>query len=96
MKLTPIEDKVIVRPLKEQETTTSSGLIIQSSKDDKPSEGIVVAVGPGLVFPNGEKMILDLKVGDKVVYSKYSGTEVEDLLVVPYKDIFAVIGSDND
>lgn len=95
MKLTPIEDKVIIKPIKDAETTTSSGLIIQSSKDDKPSEGIVVAVGPGLVFPNGEKMVLDLKVGDKVVYSKYSGTEVEDMLVVPYKDIFAVIEESN-
>jgi chaperonin GroES len=96
MKLVPLEDKVIVKPIKEEETTSSSGFIIQRSKEEKPSEGIVVAVGPGLVWPNGEVMTLDLKVGDKIVYSKFSGTEVEDYLILPYKDIFAVIEESND
>jgi len=96
MKLTPLEDKVIVRPIKEEETTTSSGFIIQRNSDEKPSEGIVEAVGPGIVFANGTKLELDLKPGDKVVYSKYSGTEVEEFLVLPYKDIFAVIEDSND
>ena len=96
MKLVPLEDKVIIKPIKEAETTTESGFILQSNRDEKPSEGIVEAVGPGLVFPNGQKMVLDLKVGDKVAYSKYSGTEIDDYLVVPYKDIFAVIEESND
>jgi chaperonin GroES len=91
MKLIPLEDKVVIRPIKETETTTSSGFIIQKAGDEKPSEGIVEAVGPGIVFPNGTRLEIDLKPGDKVTYSKYSGTEVEDFLILPYKDIFAVI-----
>ena len=92
----PLEDKVVVRPIKEAETTTSSGFIIQRGTDEKPSEGIVEAVGPGIVFPNGTKLEIDLKPGQKVTYSKYSGTEYEDLLILPYKDIFAVIEETND
>jgi chaperonin GroES len=91
MKLVPLEDKVIVRPIKEEETATPSGFIIQRNNDEKPSEGIVEAVGPGIVFPNGSKLQIDLKPGDKVTYSKYSGTEFDGLLILPYKDIFAVI-----
>jgi chaperonin GroES len=91
MKLIPLEDKVVIKPIKEEETTTASGFIIQRSNDEKPSEGIVEAVGPGIVFPNGTKLEIDLKPGDRVTYSKYSGTEVEDFLILPYKDIFAVI-----
>jgi chaperonin GroES len=96
MKLVPLEDKIIVRPIKEAETTTSSGFIIQRNSDEKPSEGIVEAVGPGIVFPNGTRLQIDLKPGDKVAYSKYSGTEFEGLLVLPYRDIFAVIEESND
>ncbi len=91
MKLIPLEDKVIVRPIKEKETTTASGFIIQSKKDDKPADGIVEAVGPGITFANGSKLEIDLKVGDKVMFSKYSGTEFDEFLILPYKDIFAVI-----
>lgn len=91
MKLIPLEDKVIVKPIKEEEKTTASGFIIQRSSDEKPSEGIVEAVGPGMVFANGSKLEIDLKPGDKVTYSKFSGTEFEGFLILPYKDIFAVI-----
>ena len=96
MKLIPLEDKVVVKPIVEQETATASGFIIQRNNDEKPSEGIVEAVGPGIVFPNGTKLEIDLKPGDKVAYSKYSGTEVEGFLILPYKDIFAVIEDSND
>ncbi len=96
MKLIPLEDKVIVKPIIEEEKTTSSGFIIQRNNDEKPSEGIVEAVGPGIVFPNGTKLEIDLKPGDRVAYSKYSGTEVEGFLILPYKDIFAVIEDSND
>lgn len=96
MKLIPLDDKVIVKPIIEEETTTSSGFIIQRSNDEKPSEGIVEAVGPGIVFANGTRLEIDLKPGDKVAYSKYSGTEVEGFLILPYKDIFAVIEDSND
>jgi chaperonin GroES len=96
MKLNPIEDKVVVKPIVEDEKTTPSGFIIQRNSDEKPSEGIVVAVGPGVVFPNGTKLEIDLKPGDKVAYSKYSGTEFDGLLILPYKDIFAVIEESNE
>jgi chaperonin GroES len=96
MKLTPLEDKVIVKPIKEQESSTPSGFIIQRNSDEKPSEGIVEAVGPGIVFGNGTKLEIDLKPGDKVAYSKFSGTEVGEFLILPYKDIFAVIEESND
>jgi len=96
MKLIPLEDKVIVKPIKEAETTTASGFIIQRNNEEKPSEGVVEAVGPGILFPNGTKLEIDLKPGDKVAYSKYSGTEVDEYLILPYKDIFAVIEESND
>jgi len=96
VKLTPLEDKVVVRPIKEQETTTSSGFIIQRNNDDKPSEGIVEAVGPGIVFPNGTRLSIDLRPGDKVTYSRFGGTDVGDFVILPYKDIFAVIEDHND
>lgn len=96
MKLVPLEDKVIVRPIKEDEQITSSGFIIQRNTDEKPSEGIVEAVGPGIVFGNGQKLEIDLKPGDKVTYAKHSGTEVEDFLILPYRDIFAVIEEIDD
>jgi chaperonin GroES len=91
MNIKPMEDKVLVRPKRESETTTASGFILTKLEDEKPSEGVVVAVGPGIVFPNGTKLEIDLKPGDRVFYSKYSGAEFEDLLILPYKDIFAVI-----
>ena len=95
MKLIPLEDKVIVKPIKEEETVSPSGFIIQRNSDEKPSEGIVEAVGPGMVFADGSKLEIDLKPGDKVAYSKYSGTEFDGFLILPYKDIFAVIEDSN-
>lgn len=92
----PLEDKVVVKPAAEAEKTSASGLIIQTLEKEKPTEGIVVAVGNGATFADGTKMTIDLKVGDKVIYSKYSGTEIqhdgEDLVILPYRDIFAVVG----
>lgn len=96
MSIKPLEDKVVVKPIVEAEKTSASGLIISTLEKEKPTEGIVVAVGPGATFADGNKMVLDLAVGDKVIYSKYSGTEIqhdnEDLVILPYRDIFAVIG----
>lgn len=92
----PLEDKVVVKPIIETEKTTASGLIIQAMDKEKPTEGFVVAVGNGATFADGSKMTIDLAVGDKVIYSKYSGTEIEHdnekLVILPYRDIFAVIG----
>lgn len=92
----PLEDKVVVRPIVEAEKTSASGLIISTLEKEKPTEGIVVAVGNGATFADGSKMTIDLNVGDKVIYSKYSGTEIEheneSLIILPYRDIFAVVG----
>lgn len=90
MKLIPLEDKVIIKPIKDEQVSTS-GLIIANLSEEKPSTGIVQAVGPGITFDNGHKLIPDLKIGDKVHYAKYSGTEFEDLLIIAYRDILAVI-----
>lgn len=92
----PLEDKVVVKPIVEAEKKSASGLIISSIEKEKPTEGIVVAVGTGATFADGTKMTIDLNVGDKVIYSKYSGTEIEhdgeSLVILPYRDIFAVVG----
>lgn len=91
MNIIPLEDKVVLRPVKDDDVT-SSGLVLAKIGDEKPSEGIVEAVGPGIIFPNGTKLEIDLKVGDKVVYSKYGGTEFDDVIILPYKDILVVLG----
>lgn len=96
----PLNDKVVVKVIKEQEKTTSSGLILSALNEEKPSEAIVVAVGPGLELDNGVLMKPDLNVGDKVAFAKYQGTEVqfdgEDYLILAYRDIVAVIEESND
>ena len=92
MNIKPLEDKVLLKPIVEKETVTASGFILQSNKEDKPSEAIVEAVGPGIVFPNGTKLEIDLKPGDKVSYSKFSGVEYGEYILIPYKDILVVLG----
>lgn len=89
----PVEDKVAVRPEKESEKVSSSGLVIAALDEEKPSVGIVEAVGPGKTFDDGSVLDLsqELKPGDKVFYAKYSGTEYEDLLILAYRDILAVL-----
>lgn len=91
----PLEDKVVLEIPKKEEKTTQFGLIIAGSAEEKPSEAIVVAVGPGATFADGTKMTIDLNVGDKVVFSKYQGTEIthdnKEYLIIAYRDIFAVI-----
>ena len=90
----PLEDKVVVKPA-DAEKTTASGLVIPDTAKEKPQEGEIVAVGPGRVDDNGVRIPLDVKVGDKVVYSKYGGTEIkyagEDYLVISVRDLLAVI-----
>ena len=90
----PLEDRIVVKTL-EAETTTASGLVIPDSAKEKPQEGEVLAVGPGRVDDNGNRIPLDVAVGDKVIYSKYGGTEVkyggEDLLVLSARDVLAVV-----
>ncbi|MBT2210450.1 MULTISPECIES: co-chaperone GroES [Thermomonosporaceae] len=92
--LKPLEDRIVVQPL-EAETTTASGLVIPDTAKEKPQEGTVLAVGPGRVDDKGERVPVDVKVGEVVLYSKYGGTEVkynnEDYLVLSARDVLAVI-----
>ena len=86
---------MVVKPL-EAEEKTKGGIILPDTAKDKPQEGEVVAVGPGRVLENGNRVALDVKVGDRVVYSKYGGTEVkiddEEYLVIRESDLLAVRG----
>ncbi|HOJ03521.1 MAG TPA: co-chaperone GroES [Bacteroidota bacterium] len=95
MNLKPLADRVIVRPL-EAEEKTAGGLFIPDTAKEKPQQGEVVAVGPGRAGEDGKTVAMEVKVGDKVLYGKYSGTEVnaggEDYLIMRESDIFAIIG----
>ena len=89
----PLEDRIVVQAV-EAETTTASGLVIPETAKEKPQEGTVLAVGPGR-FEDGVRVPLDVKIGDRVLYSKYGGTEVkysgEEYLVLSARDVLAVI-----
>ena len=95
IKLTPLDDKIIVKQA-EAQTQTASGLYIPDNAKEKPQQGEVLAVGPGRRDDKGERIPMDVKVGDKVLYSKYGGTEVhyegEDYLIVGARDILAILG----
>ena len=94
MNIRPLHDRVVVRR-KEEETTSPGGIVIPDSAAEKPAQGEVVAVGKGKTNTNGEVQPLDVKVGDTVLFGKYSGTEVkingEDLLVMREEDIMGVV-----
>jgi len=93
--LKPLADRVIVLP-SEAEETTKGGIILPDTAKEKPIEGTVVAVGPGKVADDGKQVKPEVKIGDKVLYGKYSGTEVtvggEEYLIMRESDIFAIIG----
>jgi chaperonin GroES len=90
----PLEDRIVVRPL-DAEQTTASGLVIPDTAKEKPQEGEVLAVGDGKYDDSGKRVPVDVSVGDKVLYSKYGGTEVkydnEDLLILSARDVLAII-----
>ena len=90
----PLEDRLVIKAV-EAEQTTASGLVIPDTAKEKPQEGEVLAVGPGRVDDNGNRVPLDVSVGDKVIFSKYGGTEVkydgEDLLILSARDVLAVV-----
>ncbi|MCK9489319.1 MAG: co-chaperone GroES [Xanthomonadales bacterium] len=94
MKIRPLHDRVIIKRL-EAETKSAGGIVIPDSATEKPIKGEVLAVGNGKILESGDKRPLDLKVGDKVLFGKYSGTEVkvdgEELLVMREEDVMAVI-----
>jgi chaperonin GroES len=90
----PLEDRILVQA-NEAETTTASGIVIPDTAKEKPQEGTVLAVGPGRIDDNGNRVPIDVQIGDKVLYSKYGGTEVkyagEEYLVLSARDVLAVI-----
>jgi chaperonin GroES len=94
MKLKPLADRVVVKPSAAEEKT-KGGIILPDTAKEKPVIGEIVAVGPGKVSDDGKKIAMELKVGDKVLYGKYSGTEVtvdgEDLLIMRESDVFAIV-----
>ena len=94
MKIRPLHDRVIVKRL-EEERTSPGGIVIPDSAAEKPIQGKVMAVGKGKILEDGKVRALDVKVGDKILFGKYSGTEVkvdgDDLVVMREEDVMAVI-----
>ena len=91
-KLQPLADRILVKPI-EKEEKTKSGIYLPDTAKEKPQEGEVLAVGPGKMSDDGKRVPLDLKVGDRVIYAKYGGTEIkvddEDLIILRESDILA-------
>ena len=94
MKIRPLQDRVVLKAV-EQENKTAGGIIIPDTAKEKPMEGKVVAVGPGVRDQNGKLVPLDVKVGDRVLFGKWSGTEIkvggEDLLILKESDLMGII-----
>ena len=90
----PLEDRIVIRQV-EAEQTTASGLVIPDTAKEKPQEGEVIAVGPGRVDDNGNRVPLDRQVGDTVIYSRYGGTEVkydgQEFQILSARDVLAVV-----
>ncbi len=96
MKIRPLNGRILVKRLEEEETT-AGGIIIPDSAKEKPAEGEIVAVGPGKMNDAGERAAMDVKVGDRVLFSKYGGTDIkydgDDFLIMREDDILGVIES---
>jgi len=94
MKLKPLGDRLVVEP-KEREQTTPSGLVLPETAKEKPQDGEVVAVGPGRRDENGERIAMDVALGDVVLYAKYGGTEIKidgkKLLILKESDVLAIV-----
>ena len=95
MKIRPLHDRVIVKRL-EEERKTASGIVIPDSAGEKPDQGEVIAVGLGTKDEDGDRIPLDVKAGDKILFGKWSGTEVKlngkDLIIMKESDILGIIG----
>lgn len=94
MKVQPIGDRVLVKPVAE-EKKTKGGIVLPDTAKEKPQEGEVIAVGSGKLLDNGERIPLEVKEGDKIIYSKFAGTEIkledEEHLILNERDILAII-----
>ena len=97
MKLKPLADRLVVKP-RETEEATASGIILPETAKEKPQQGEVLAVGPGRRDDDGDRIEMDVNVGDVVLYAKYAGTEIkidgDKLLILKESDILAVVDSD--
>lgn len=95
MKIQPLGDRIVIKVVEVKEEKTKSGLYVPDTAKEKPQEGEVLAVGPGARNDKGERIPIDINVGDKVIFSKYAGTEVkidgEEYLILSERDILAVI-----
>ena len=95
MKLQPLGDRVVVKPNEDQDMRTASGLVIPDTAKEKPQTGEVIAVGPGALDDDGDRMPMDVSEGDTVLYSKFAGTEVKleggDHLVLSARDLLAIV-----
>ncbi|HUV56375.1 MAG TPA: co-chaperone GroES [Dehalococcoidales bacterium] len=91
-KLQPLADRVVVKPI-EREEMTKGGIVLPDTVKEKPQEGKVIAVGPGRLSEDGKRIAMDVKVGDRIIYSKYGGTEItiddEELIILRESDILA-------
>ncbi len=96
MKLQPLGDRVVVKAQEEDEARTPSGLVIPDTAKEKPQFGEVLAVGPGALNEDGDRMPMDVSIGDVVVYSKFGGTEVkvegQEYLILSSRDLLAIVG----
>ncbi len=94
-KIRPVGDRVVVKPAAKEEVT-KSGIVIPDTAKEKPQEGTVVAVGSGRLLDNGDRAVIDVREGDRVLFAKYGGTEFkldgEEYLVLKENDILAIIG----
>ena len=95
VKLEPLADRLVVKPI-EREEVTKSGIVLPDTARERPQEGKVIAVGPGRLSDDGKRIAMEVKVGDRVVYTKYGGTEIkieeEELVILRESDILAKKG----
>ena len=93
-KLQPLGDRVVIKPMAREEMT-KSGIVLPDTAKEKPQEGLILAAGPGRILDDGKREPMDVKVGQKVLYGKYAGTEFkvegDELLIVSQKDILAIV-----
>jgi len=96
MNLRPLGDRVVLKPV-DKEEMTKSGIVIPDTVKEKPQEGIVEAVGTGRILDNGTRVPMEIEVGDKVLYAKYSGSEFKlddvEYLIIPERDVLGVVGN---
>jgi chaperonin GroES len=95
LNLKPLGNRVLIEPI-EQEETTAGGIVLPETAKEKPQQGIILAIGPGARDENGKRIAMDVAAGDKILFAKYSGTEVKidgkKLLILREDDILAVVG----